>query len=147
MTRDRSAGVIGLLVVGFVLIALPVLLPPDVPDNRVEFYVEDDWMDNTDQTNLAFENLTEAERQVFEQARRATPDTINRSASAAPPSLTPPPDSIDIYNVRHEGEFYLLQVRYLVYESTFLTQDLPRLGSMALGLLSLVGAGYLRFEG
>jgi hypothetical protein len=148
MDFDRSSALIGiLLLVGVILIAIPVLVPPDVPDNRVEFYVEADWMDQADQTNLAYANLSQAARETFDEARRATPETINRSASAAPESLTPPPDSIDLFNVRYEDEFYLLQVRYLTYETDFVTQQLPRLGLLAAGIVCLVGAAYWRFEG
>jgi len=151
MDVSREAALIGvLLVAGAVLIALPILVPPDIPDDRVEYYVEDDWMDNEDQSNLVYANLTEAERAVFEEARRTNErtergTTVNFSVRDTPESLTPPPESISIYNVRYEGEWYLLQVKHLTYEADFVTQHLPRLGSMALGTVCLLGAAYRRF--
>jgi len=151
MDVSREAALIGvLLVAGAALIALPILVAPDIPDDRVEYYVEDDWMHNEDQPNLVYENLTEAERAVFEEARRTNENTssgttVNFSVGDTPESLTPPPDSIRIYNVRYEGEWYLLQVKHLTYEADFVTQHLPRLGSMALGTVCLLGAAYRRF--
>ncbi|MCU4717154.1 hypothetical protein [Halapricum hydrolyticum] len=151
MDFNGDTALIGiLLVVGVVLIALPVLVPPDVPNDRVEYYVEGDWMDNEDQPNLVYANLTEAEREVFEEARRTNENTssgtpVNFSVDEAPESLTPSPDGISIYNVRYENEWYLLQVRHRTYEADFATQHLPRLGAMALGAVCLVGAAYRRF--
>jgi len=151
MDFDRDAALIGiLLVTGAALIAFPVLAPPDIPDDRIEYYVEGDWMDNEDQSNLAYANLSEAEREVFEEARRTNENTssgtpVNVSLDDAPESLTPSPEAISLYNVRYEGEWYLLQVKHLTYEADFVTQHLPRLGSMALGAVCLVGAAYRRF--
>lgn len=147
MDVDRVSALSGaLLVVGLVLMTLPIALPADVPDDRVEFYVESDWSDYADQTTVAYANLSEDGRAVFEAARQATPATINRSVATAPESLTPPPDSIEIYNVHDDGAFYLLQVRHLTYEADFLTQRLPRVGVLGVGFLCLVGAAYSRFE-
>ena len=144
---DRAAVLSGsLLVVGLVLMALPIAVPADVPADRVEFYVESDWGDYADQTNLAYANASEDEQAIFDAAREATPATINRTVSAAPESLTPPPDSIELYNVRDDGEIYLLQVRYLTDEADLLTQRLPRVGLLGLGFVCLVGAAYYRFE-
>jgi len=151
MDVGREATLIGvLLVAGAVLITLPILVPPDIPDDRVEYYVEDDWTDNKDQSNLAYANLTEAERKAFEEARRTNENTssgttVNVSVADAPESLTPPRDSIRIYNVRYEGEWYLLQVKHRTYEANFVAHHLPRLGSMALGTVCLLGAAYRRF--
>ncbi|QSG10873.1 hypothetical protein HSBGL_0436 [Halapricum desulfuricans] len=148
---DRSTAVLVVLaLVGFALIAAPVASPPDVPEDRIEYYVEDGWMDNEDQVNLAYANLTEAERAVFDEARQTNENTssgttVNASAGDTPESLTPPPDSIRLYNVRYDGEWYLLQVRHLTYEVDFVTQQLPRVGSMAVGVVCLVGAAYRRF--
>ncbi|WP_136689136.1 hypothetical protein [Halorhabdus amylolytica] len=147
MDINRSTALSGiLLIVGSALMVAPIAAPADVPDNRVEFYVEGNWGDYSDQTNLAYTNFSDADRAVFDTARQATPETINRSVPTAPESLTPPPDSIEIYNVHYDGEFYLLQVRHLTYEAEFMTQRLPRLGTLAVGFLCLVGAAYLRFE-
>lgn len=147
MGVDRSSALVGLLLfAGVVLIALPILVPADVPDNRVEFYVEADWSDRADQMTFAYTNFSEAEREIFDEARQAIPETINRSASTAPESLTPPPDKIELFNVRYDGEVYLLQVRYLTYDADFVTQQLPRLGFLAGGVVCLVGAAYWRFE-
>ncbi|MFB6189154.1 MAG: hypothetical protein ABEI57_04660 [Halapricum sp.] len=146
MSIDRSAAItLSLLVVGLALIALPILYPPAVPDDRVEYYVEGNWTDYPDQTNLVYANLTAAERGVFDAARRASPDTLNRSVSAAPDSLTPRPEGISIYNVRVDGEYSLLQVKHLTYEADPVTQQLPRLGVMGLGSTLLGLAGYWRF--
>lgn len=151
MDVDRSTALLGiLLVAGSVLIALPVLVPPDVPDDRVEYYVEDDWSDYEGQPNLEYAQLNETERELFDEARRTnqrtrSSTTINWSVSDAPGSLTPPPDGIEEYNVRYEGSWYVLQVKHLTYEADFVTQHLPRLGSMALGVVCLVGAAYRRF--
>jgi len=147
MGVDRSSALVGsLLVAGVVLIALPILVPADVPDNRVEFYVEADWSDRAEQTTFAYTNFSEAERDVFDEARQAIPETINRSASTAPTSLTPSPDKIELFNVRYDDEVYLLQVRYLTYNADFVTQQLPRLGLLGGGVVCLVGAIYWRFE-
>lgn len=147
MDVERDTALTGaLLLLGLALVAVPILVPPDVPDDRVEFYVESDWMDNPDQTNLAYSNFTESERAVFDNARRATPETFNRSAGEAPESLTPQPNSIHIYNVRYDDEFYLLQVRHLTHEADFVTQHLPRLASMALGIVVVLGAAFRQFE-
>lgn len=147
MDVGRSTALTGiLLLLGLALIAIPVFAPPDVPDDRVEFYVEQDWMDNPEQTNLEYSNLGEDARAVFDQARRATPGTLNRSAANAPESLTPPPESITIFNVRYDGEFHLLQVRHLTYEADFVTQHLPRLGGLVAGLLFVLGTAYRLFE-
>ncbi|WEL21245.1 hypothetical protein [Halorhabdus sp. BNX81] len=147
MDIDRSTVLVGiLLATGVALVALPIAVPADVPDNRVEFYVEANWSDYSGQTNLVYATLNESARGVFDEARRATPETINRSIATAPESVTPPPDSIELYNVQYEGAFYLLQGRHLTSEADFLTQQAPRFGSMAVGFLLVVGAAYWRFE-
>ncbi|WP_135662135.1 hypothetical protein [Halorhabdus rudnickae] len=147
MSVNRSSALVGfLLIAGIGLIALPILVPADVPDNRVEFYVEADWSDRAEQPTFAYTNFSEGERDIFDQARQTTPGTINRSISSAPDSLTPPPDSIEIFNVRYEGEIYLFQVRYLTYDADFMTQQLPRLGFLAGGIACLVAVAYWRFE-
>jgi hypothetical protein len=143
---DRSELLtLSLVVVGLGLIALPVLAPPDVPDDRVEFYVESDWMNNADQQTLRYTNFSDAERDVFDAARRATPQTLNKSVDSAPERLTPEANGIAIYNVEHDGEFYLLQVKHITHEVDFLTQQLPRLAALALGAIALCAAGYRRF--
>ena len=64
MDRKRVTALNGivLLLLGLALIAIPVLAQPDVPDNRVEFYVEGDGSDYQDQTNLVYSDLNENER-------------------------------------------------------------------------------------
>ena len=136
---------LSLVVVGFGLITLPMLAAPEVPDDRVEFYVEGDWMNNPDQQTLAYANFSGAERAVFEAALQASPDDLNRSVSEAPERLTPDPDGIAIYNVERDGQFYLLQVKHLSFEVDFATQQLPRLATLALGAMVLGVAGYRRF--
>ena len=144
MSRPPLA-TLALLVIGIALLAGPVLAPPDVPDDRVEFYVEGDWGNYTDQEVLEYSNLTAAERSVFDTARSNRPETVNLTLGEAPPSLDPGPDSIALYNVRHDSEWYLFQVRHLTYEVDFLTQLLPRLGAVSLGVVLLVGAAYRRY--
>jgi hypothetical protein len=143
---DRSQFLtLSLVVVGLALIAIPVLATPAVPDDRVEFYVESDWMNNPDQQTLRYANFSDAERDVFDDALQASPKERNHSVADAPVRLTPEPDGIAIYNVEHDGEFYLLQVKYITYEVDPLTQLLPRLATLALGSMALGVAGYRRF--
>lgn len=136
---------LALVVIGIALLAGPVFAPPDVPDDRVEFYVEGDWGDYSDQETLAYGDLTAAEQSAFDTARSARPETVNLTPTDAPSSLDPGPDSIALYNVREGSEWYLLQVRHLTYEADFFTQLLPRLGAVALGVGLLVGAAYRRY--
>lgn len=136
---------LSLAVVGLGLIALPVLAAPEVPDDRVEFTAEGDWWNNTDQQTLSYTNLSDAERAVFEAALEESPDELNRSLGNAPDRLTPGPDGIAIYNVERDGQFYLLQVNHFTYEVDFASQQLPRLGALALGVIALGVAGYRRF--
>jgi len=143
---DRSQLLtLALVVVGIGLIALPVFAPPEVPDDRIEFVTEDDWMNNPDQQTLSYTNFSDGERAVFEATLQANPEELNRSVDEAPERLTPDPGGIAIYNVERDGEFYLLQVKYFTHEVDFTTQQLPRLGSLALGSVALGVVGYRRF--
>lgn len=136
---------LALVAIGLALLAGPVLAPPEVPDDRVEFYVEADWGNYSDQEAIEYNDMTAAERSVFDTARSNRPETINLTPDEAPPSLDPGPDSIAVYNVRYDSEWYLLQARHLTYEADFLTQLLPRFGAIALGIALLVGAAYRRY--
>lgn len=143
--KQSTALTVSLLVAGLVLFAVPVVAPAEVPENRVQFAVEGDWGDLQDQENLEYTNLTDAEQEIFDTARQQSSGYVNRTPGTAPPSLTPDPDSIDIYNVRYEGEYYLLEVRHLSREVDFLTQQLPRLGSLGAGISFVVFAAYRRY--
>lgn len=143
MTRNRPVPLtVVLLVIGLALVVGPVLAPPDVPEDRVEYYVEADWRNDPDQETLDYDNMTSDERSVFDTARTGRPEAVNLSVEESPLSLTPEPRSIDIYNVRYESEWYLLQVRYLTYQADVLTQLVPRLGALAAGILLCVFAAY-----
>ena len=137
-----STPVLALLAVGVALVAVPVLAPPDVPNDRVEYYVEGNWGNYSDQEFVVYDNMSSSAQSVFDTARTERPETVNVSVPESPPSITPEPDTIDIYNVRYESEVYLLQVRHLTYEADFLTQQLPRLGSLSLGIVVAVFAAY-----
>lgn len=143
--RQSTALTAALLIAGVVLFAVPVVAPAEAPDDRVEYYVEGDWGDLQGQQNLAYENVSAAQQAVFDRARQQRPDTVNLSVSESPPELTPPADGIDIYNVRYDGEYYLMQVKHLAYDVDFVTQQLPRLGAIAIGALLIVAAAYRRF--
>lgn len=143
MVRNSlSISVLALLTVGVALVAAPVLAPPDVPNDRVEYYVEGNWGNYSDQTFVVYDNMSSSAQSIFDTARAERPETVNLSVGESPPSITPDPDTIDLYNVRYDSEVYLLQVRHLTYEAEFLTQQLPRLGSLSLGILMAVFAAY-----
>lgn len=143
MVPDKpSIPVLALVAVGVALVATPVLAPPDVPNDRVEYYVEGDWGNYSDQEFVVYDNMSSPVQSVFDTARTERPESVNRSVEESPPSMTPGPGSIELYNVRYGSEVYLLQVRHLTYEADLLTQQLPRLGSLGLGIVVVVCAAY-----
>jgi len=145
MGRQSTALNAALLVGACLLITVPLAVGPDVRPDRVEFYVEGDWSDIDGQQTLRYEGLSSTAQTAFDDAREITPKTVNYTVADAPNRLTPPPNGIDIYNVRYQGSFYLLQVKHRTYSADFLTQVLPRIvlgmGGILLGLV----AGYREF--
>ena len=133
-----------LLLGGVLLLVVPLTIGPNVPPDRVEFYVESDWSDYDGQRNLGYESLSAAEQSVFDRAlEQSVP--VNYSVAEAPDSLTPRPNGIDIYNVRYGGSWYLLQVKHLTYGADFLTQVFPRLVLGMGGILVGLAAGFREF--
>jgi hypothetical protein len=134
-----------LLVGAVLLLTVPLAIGPDVPPDRIEFYAEDDWSDYDGQENLGYADLTTDEQRAFENALAARPGTLNYTLKNAPDDLTPRRNGMDVYNVRYNGSWYLLQVKYVTYSADFLTQVFPRivlgLGGIGLGLV----AGYREF--
>lgn len=143
---ERATALNAALLVGaLALLTVPLAVGPNVPPDRVEFYVEADWADYDGQENLDYASLSPEERAVFDEARAARPDTVNYSVENAPAGLTPRPNGIDVYNVRYEGSVWLLQTKHLTNSADFVTQVLPRLvlgtGAILVGLV----AGYREF--
>jgi len=142
MTLPRSTALtVALVLVGVAMVAVPVAVSPDVPDDRVEYYVEADWSDYQDHPNRVYANLSTDARAVFDAARTNESGLVNVSYGDVPPEIIPPRGGIEVWDVRYEGSYYLLQGRHLTYEADFGTQVLPRAAAVACGaVLALAGA-------
>jgi hypothetical protein len=142
MAPSRSTALTAaLLFVGLSLVVVPLLVPPDVPDDRVAYAVEADWSDYQNHPNRAYGNLSADARAVFDAARTNGSGRVNVSYGDAPEAIRPPREGIDVWDVRYEGSYYLLEGRHLTYEADFGTQILPRAAAVACGaVLALVGA-------
>jgi hypothetical protein len=145
MDRQSTALNAALLGGACLLITVPLAVGPDVRPDRVEFYVEGDWSDIDGQQNIRYEALSSTGQTAFDDARSSTPETVDDTVADAPNRLTPPPNGIDVYNVRYQGSFYLLQVKYLTDSADFLTQVLPRVVLGVGGILLGLVAGYREF--
>ncbi|MFC7132981.1 MULTISPECIES: hypothetical protein [Salinibaculum] len=133
-----------LLLGGVVLLVVPLAVGPNVPPDRVEFYVEGDWSDQQGQQNLAYADLSPAEQATFDRALEQS-SPVNYTVAEAPEGLTPPANRIDVYNVRYEESWYLLQVKHLTNSADFLTQVFPRLVLGMGGILVGLAAGFREF--
>lgn len=143
---DNTSALNAALLVGAVLLlTVPLAIGPDVPPDQVEFYVEGDWSDIDGQENLGYASLSSAEQAAFDEARAASPDTLNYTVENAPDDLTPRRNGIDVYNVRYDGSWYLLQVKHRTYSADFLTQVLPRIVLGMVGIFVGLAAGYREF--
>jgi len=141
MALPRSTALtVALVLVGLAMVAVPIAVPPDVPEDRVEYYVEADWSDYQDHPNRAYANLSTDARAVFDAARTNESGHVNVSSGEAPSEIAPPRGGIEIWDIRYEGSYYLLQGRHLTYEADFGTQLLPRAAAVACGaVLALAG--------
>lgn len=133
-----------LLLGGVLLLIVPLAIGPNVPSDRVEVYVEGDWSDQQGQRNIGYADLPPAEQSAFDRAlEQSTP--VNYTVEEAPDSLTPRPNGIDVYNVRYDGSWYLMQVKYRTYSADFVTQVFPRIVLGMGGILVGLAAGFREF--
>jgi len=146
MSLQRSNALnIALLVGAALLLTVPLAVGPDVAPDRVEFSVEGDWADRDGQQTLVYEDLSPAEQSVFDEAQAASPETVTVAAASAPERLTPHTNGIELYNVHHGDEVWLLQAKHRNNSADFLTQVLPRLVLGMSGILLGILAGYREF--
>lgn len=128
---------LNLALVGIGLLAAvgPLAVPPEVPDDRVQYRIIEEFeLDGENQPEFAYGEFSDAERQVFDAALAAGDGSHNVSPAAAPERFTPPPGSVDTYDVRHEGSWRILQAIYVTNTPDPATQVLPRLAVLAAGV-------------
>jgi len=141
MVPSRSTALTAaLLLVGLSMAVTPLLVPPDVPNDRVEYAVEAEWGDYQNHPNRAYGNLSTDARALFDTARTHEGGRVNVSYGDAPAAVRPPREGIEVWDVRYEGSYYALEGRHLTHEADLGTQVLPRAAAVACGaVLALAG--------
>jgi hypothetical protein len=140
---DRSTALtLAAVCCGLALLLGPLAVPAEAPPDRVEFRVAPVEDGAAAWTNLSYANLSTTERAAFDAARTAPDGTHNLSVAAAPPRLTPPPGGIEVYDLVHERQVYLVEVTRFTYDVDVGSQVVPRLGAMGLGVVLAAIGGY-----
>ncbi|MGB9987399.1 hypothetical protein [Salarchaeum japonicum] len=130
-----------LVVAGVVLFAFPLVAPPQGPPDTVEYYVEDDFGDQSANPNLAYANFSENERRVFDAALANRNNTYVTDPENAPGRITPDREAITLYNVKYQNDYDALQVRRLSDPPSD-TAVLGRFGSLLAGCIVACYGGY-----
>jgi len=130
-----------LVVAGVVLFAFPLVAPPQGPPDTVEYYVEDDFGDQSTNPNLAYANFSENERRVFDAALANRNNTYVTDPENAPRRITPDREAITLYNVKYQNDYDALQVRRLSDPPSD-TAVLGRFGSLLAGCIVACYGGY-----
>lgn len=134
MNRARTLH-LALVVIGLGFVVTPLAVPPDVPDDRVQYRIVEEFeLNGENPPEFAYREFSDTERQVFDAALAAGDGSHNVSPAAAPDRFTPPPGSVNTYDVRHEGFWRILQSIYVTNTPDLVTQVLPRLAVLAAGI-------------
>lgn len=142
---DRSTALnVFLLLLALSLFLGGLAFPPEKPPNQVEYRVEPIEEQYWDPP-FEYENLTTAEREVFDAARDAPSGTHTVPVDDSPDELTPPPGGIDTYGVNDGNESYSLQVVHYNENADLLSEVVPWLAALVVGTIVGAIAAYRQF--
>lgn len=137
---------LALVVIGLGLAVVPLAVPPEVPDDGVQYrIIEELELDGENPPEFAYAEFSERERTVFDAALAAGDGSHDVSPATSPERFTPPPGSIDTYDVRHDGSWRILQAIHVTHTPDLTTQVIPRLAVLAVGVVLAALGGYREF--